>query len=107
MNSGIYKITNIITGDFYIGSTKHFNKREWQHFNMLNKGNHKNSHLQCSYNKHGKEAFKFEIICKCSDEIKLKLEQWYLDNLKPTYNKSLTVKGRTVIVVSGLTRQRK
>lgn len=88
MNSGIYKITNSITGDFYIGSTNNFNKRRWEHFNGLKKNKHCNKHLQYSFNKHKIDNFKFEIIAKCPKEYNIKFEQWFIDNLNPKYNKS-------------------
>jgi len=35
MNGDIYKIANIVTGDFYIGSSVNINKRFNRHENML------------------------------------------------------------------------
>lgn len=46
----IYKITNIITGQIYIGSTYHFKKRRREHFGDLSRGKHGNPKLQRSYN---------------------------------------------------------
>lgn len=59
---GVYKITNTITGKYYIGYTKHINKRFDEHRNMLKNGNHINIILQRSYNKYTLEAFTFEIL---------------------------------------------
>lgn len=39
-----------------------FSNREKTHFKDLRRGNHVNSHLQSSFNKHGEEAFKFEQV---------------------------------------------
>ncbi len=86
MLSGIYKITNLVNNKFYIGSSCNLKNREWQHFNQLKRNKHSSSKLQNSYNKHGKNNFKFEIIAICPDIYLVKLEQWFLDNLKPHYN---------------------
>lgn len=86
MNSGVYKITNVVTNDFYIGSSIQLSNRKKQHFIQLIKGIHNNKYLQNSFNKHEKLNFVFDIICTCPPEYCLKLEQWFIDNLKPTYN---------------------
>lgn len=90
LNSGIYQIINLVTNKSYIGSTKDFKGREWQHFNMLERNKHSSKKLQRSYNKHGKNNFKFEIIAKCPIEYLIKLEQYFLNTLKPQYNIYLT-----------------
>lgn len=86
IKSGIYKITNITNNKFYIGSTYCFKIRKNHHFNKLKNNTHNNKHLQKSYNKYGKENFKFEILANCPKEYLIKLEQWFLDNMKPEYN---------------------
>lgn len=86
MNSGIYKITNLITKDFYIGSAINFYKRKHAHFSTLKTNTHKNPHLQNAYNKYKKENFIFEIIAKCPVEYLLKLEQWFINTQNPHYN---------------------
>jgi len=57
--SGIYKITNLVTGDCYIGSAVNLNSRKRTHFANMNLDKHPNKHLQSSYNKYGKETFSF------------------------------------------------
>lgn len=86
MNSGVYKITNTITNDFYIGSSIQLNIRKKQHFNQLIKNTHNNKHLQNSFNKYKESDFTFDILSICPPEYSLKLEQWFIDNLKPKYN---------------------
>lgn len=58
----IYQITNMVNGKYYIGSAESFARREWQHKYDLRRGAHKNPHLQASWNKHGADAFVFEVI---------------------------------------------
>ena len=45
MNSGIYKIVNLQTGKYYVGSTKDFKKRKQTHFSGLKNNYHPNKHL--------------------------------------------------------------
>ena len=54
---GIYKITNIIKGNFYIGSSINVEKRMYEHKRMLRKNKHTNIHLQRSWNKYGEKDF--------------------------------------------------
>lgn len=87
MISGIYKIINKINDKIYIGSSINLKRREREHINKLKKNIHNNPHLQNSWNKYGKENFKFEIIEVVEDEEKLiEREQYYLDTLNPEYN---------------------
>jgi group I intron endonuclease len=58
----IYQITNMLSGDFYIGSAQSFARREWQHRYDLRRGVHKNPHMQSSWNKYGEDAFVFEVL---------------------------------------------
>lgn len=86
MNSGIYKITNILTNDFYIGSSCNLQRRKYVHFNRLDKKANHSKILQRAYDKYGKENFTFKIIATCPKEYLLKLEQWFINELKPKYN---------------------
>lgn len=75
----IYQITNMLTGDFYIGSAQSFARREWQHRYDFKRGVHKNSHMQASWNKYGEEAFVFEVLEEHPDGVDiLEIENTYL-----------------------------
>ncbi len=86
INSGIYCITNQINQKSYIGSTISFNNRFGVHKYMLNKNCHHSPYLQHAVNKYGLDNFKFSILATCPSEYRIKLEQWFIDNLKPEYN---------------------
>lgn len=59
----VYKITNLVNGKFYIGSTwKPSKRRKSEHFCSLRKGNHKNGYLQSSFAKYGEDNFFFSVI---------------------------------------------
>lgn len=89
MVSCIYKIINLANRKFYIGSTKYSKDRFRQHRKLLRNNRHHCKHLQASWNKHGEDAFVFEIIERLEphlleareDEL---LKQWYGD--KRLYN---------------------
>ena len=59
---GIYTITNLINGKFYLGSSNNLAKRKREHIWALRKNEHNNPHLQNAFNKYGEKSFKFEII---------------------------------------------
>lgn len=77
--SGIYKIRNLLTNKVYIGSTENLEKRRRSHFSSLKSGTHKNKKLQRSYDKHGKEAFVFEVILFCDKPSLIMYEQIVID----------------------------
>lgn len=89
-HGGIYKILNLVNGNFYIGSAQIFYNRFRVHKSMLLKGTHDNDHLQKSFIKYGADSFSFEEIEIVSDLSQILLrEQFYLDqfiNDKQCYN---------------------
>lgn len=79
---GIYAFLNLITGMYYIGSTKNFYKRYHSHKSLLNNGKHDNSYFQRSWTKYGQINFMFVILAYIKDETKLEeIEQYWLDLL--------------------------
>ena len=89
-NCGIYKITNTVTGKFYIGSAVNIKRRWAIHRSRLDANKHGNRHLQNSWNKHGEDSFTFEVLECCEKERLIEREQFYIDNEKPAYNISPT-----------------
>lgn len=80
---GIYKITNIKTNAFYIGSTFEFKTRGRDHLRSLEYNKHKNKYLQASWTKHGPEAFIFEVLEVVEGDklARTTKEQEYLDKV--------------------------
>lgn len=91
--SGVYKITNKITGEFYIGSSTDI-KRRWTGHKSSNTWNSCSSRLLYkAFQEYGLENFDFEIIEK-TDNLHER-EQYFIDLLKPTYNKNAAYTGMT------------
>ena len=84
--SGIYKITNTITGDFYIGSSKDI-KRRWAHHKIPSTWNKcPNNPLYKDMQKFGIDKFVFEILAVVEENFLKEKEQQFIETLKPTYN---------------------
>jgi group I intron endonuclease len=82
-NIGIYKITNKKNGKFYIGSSKHIDRRWWEHKNDLNKNQHTNLKLQHAWNYYGPDCFELVILENVDESKLLEREQFYLDTFVP------------------------
>ena len=93
--SGIYKITNTITNDFYIGSSKDIKERWRSHKKPSTWKNHPNSPMYLDMNKYGIDKFVFEVIEEAEESFLKEKEQKFIETLKPTYN-SCNAKGWNV-----------
>ena len=82
--SGVYKITNKVTSDFYIGSSKNIKARWANHKCTSNWSNHPGTVLYKAFSEYGLNNFLFEIIEE-TNNLKER-EQYYIDLLKPSYN---------------------
>lgn len=87
---GIYQIRNTINNDVYIGSAIDFYQRKKKHFNSLKNNSHHSKYLQNAINKYNIENFVFEKLATCPNEYLLKLEQWFINEIKPKYNICIT-----------------
>jgi group I intron endonuclease len=85
--TGVYKITNPVNNEFYIGSASlSFAKRFRDHKRFLQFNKNPCSYLQKTYNKNKHVDFIFEILEVCDKEECIKREQFYFDTLNPKYN---------------------
>lgn len=82
--SGVYKITNNITGDFYIGSSKNIEKRWAVHKCVSVWKRRPGMKLYQAFIKYGLDNFIFEVLEETSS-LK-KREQYWIEQLKPIYN---------------------
>jgi hypothetical protein len=102
----IYKMTNIITDKIYVGQTRSHKKnknkyRPFGHIGRFNEhisealNNTKNSQSSClnnSIRKHGKNAFKTEIIELCSIDSLNDRETHYIKNLCAQFPKGYNIR---------------
>ena len=81
----VYKFTNTVTGDFYIGSQSR----------KIRYADHKyqsvwiaipNDQLSHDMNKYGEDKFDFEILAEVEPEQLKEKEQEFIEKLHPTYN---------------------
>ena len=83
---GIYKITNTITGDFYIGSSKNVKKRWTNHKIQSTWKKHPNNPMYIDMQNYGVDKFEFEVLEEAEIEELKEKEQQFIEMLKPTYN---------------------
>ena len=82
----VYKITNTITGNFYIGSSKNV-KQRWAVHKCKSKWNEQpNNPMYQDMQKYGVDKFAFEILEVVEVEKLKEKEQEFIELLNPTYN---------------------
>lgn len=84
--SGVYKITNTVTGDFYIGSSKDVKKRWSSHKWPSIWKRCQNNPLYKDMQKYGVDSFDFQILEEAEADKLKEVEQQFIENMKPTYN---------------------
>jgi group I intron endonuclease len=80
--SGIYIIRHGFSGRYYIGSSKHIERRLKEHRRLLQQGKHHCRRLQAAWVKFGAGAFGFGVVEDTSLCDLLSREQFWLDALK-------------------------
>jgi group I intron endonuclease len=79
---GVYKISNSLSGRYYIGYSTNIERRFTSHRRKLKKNCHDNIFLQRAYNLDGEDKFKYDIIHDCDTEDEAKeIELQYLTDL--------------------------
>lgn len=84
--SGVYKITNTITGDFYIGSSKDVKRRWAEHEKPSAWKRCPNNPMYLDMKKYGVDSFEFQVITEVEPALLKKAEQQFIEKLQPTYN---------------------
>ena len=90
--SGIYKITNTITGDFYIGSSKDVKQRWRAHKKPSTWKRFPNNQMYLDMKHYGTDKFEFQVIEVVEESFLKEREQYFIEILKPTYN-NINAKG--------------
>ncbi len=106
MTCGIYAIRNKINGRIYIGSSVNIERRWAVHRHDLFASKHHSGILQRSWNKHGTDAFIFEVLVVLPRSSLLEFEQAFIDRLKPSMNISPTVNSSLGIKRSAETKMK-
>ena len=83
---GVYKITNTVTGDFYIGSSKDVKQRWACHKCQSTWKNYPNNTMYLDMQKYSVDKFDFKILAEVESEKLKETEQQFIETLKPTYN---------------------
>lgn len=80
----IYKITNKVTEDIYVGKTSRTLAERFYHhcYDSLNS----QTHLHRAIRKYGKENFIIELLEECDDSMLDELEVKWIAELNPAYN---------------------
>ena len=84
--SGIYKITNTVTKDSYIGSSKNIKNRWAVHKCQSTWNKHPNNPMYLDMRKYGVDNFEFQVIEEVEEGSLKETEQEFIELLKPTYN---------------------
>lgn len=82
MESGIYKITNTVTKQIYVGQSVHVIRRIKTHLSKLIAGAHPNKHMQASFNKYGAGAFTYNVIERVAKEQLTERETYWVKRYK-------------------------
>lgn len=99
---GIYKITNKINGKCYIGQSNNIGRRFIEHKTI----NHEtNKSLKCAYKKYGLDNFEFEILEECNLEDLDEREIFYIEKIKPEYNRTKGGTGAKGHILSNKTKE--
>lgn len=79
--SGVYKITNVLNGNVYVGSAVFFKRRWSLHKSELRKNHHHSPKLQNAWNKYGEDNFEFSVIEELPPvkDVLLEREQFWMD----------------------------
>ena len=83
---GVYKITNTVTGDCYIGSSKDINRRWAEHKCQSSWKRYPNNQMYQDMQKYGLDKFDFQILAEVEVDSLKEMEQQFIETLKPTYN---------------------
>lgn len=88
MKSGIYRIKNVYTKRFYVGSSVNMEKRLGEHRRTLRLGTHHSRFLQREWDKYGEAAFSFDMLEFHERDVGIlrEHEQWWIDNCSNLLN---------------------
>lgn len=83
---GVYRITNIVTGRVYIGSSIDPSKRISKHLSELKFNRHTNKRLQTDFNELGIKSFTYDLIEVCDNILDREKHHQLLVGIDNLYN---------------------
>lgn len=102
MSASIYRISNLITNDFYVGVTIRALSSRFNQHKSDARNSKRGYRLHNAIRKYGESAFAIELIEVVSSEHVHDREMYWIAELKPTYN--LTAGGEGTLSPSDETR---
>ena len=84
--SGVYKITNTVTNDCYVGSSKNIKRRWAEHKSPSSWKKQPSSPMYLDMQKYGIDKFDFQILANVEPDQLKEAEQQFIETLHPTYN---------------------
>lgn len=90
LDTGIYRITNLINSFSYVGGSAKIKKRWKDHLRQLAAGNHHSKLMRRCWDMYGEAAFAFEVLLFCDRDNLIFYEQRAIDTIRPEYNSSPT-----------------
>lgn len=96
---GVYLMMNVVTRDFYIGSSYDVRERWMSHINQMSKCRHPLTMVNVLAMRHGVDSFRFLLIeggmTHILDQNRLKVEHRYINRLRPTLNQKARKRRRS------------
>lgn len=83
---GVYLIRCKANGRIYIGSSRNIYYRFTDHKRFLKNGIHHCRKMQDDYDLFGADSFEYQIVELCSEQDKLKLEKYYMEEVYHSLN---------------------
>lgn len=83
---GVYRITNTVTSQTYIGSSKNIQRRLQQH-KSKSTWRTKSNQMYKDMQTYGLDKFKFEVVYQCCPKLLKVFEQLTIAKEKPFYNR--------------------
>lgn len=89
--TGIYLITNKVSGNTYVGQSIDIKRRFIEHRTITAEHN---LSLKRAFIKYGLENFSFEVLEECPAEMLNEREMFFIEKLRPRYNRTRGGDGR-------------
>jgi group I intron endonuclease len=104
---GIYTITNLLDGRYYVGSSLDLTKRLTSHKTKLKNNKHINKYLQNAWNKYGEANFKFEVVLPLPDSDEKTIRAIEHEILEREFDKTYNIIKTVNLIENEIQRRRR